>query len=222
MRKKTKTIKYVIGIDEAGRGPLAGPVSVAAVALMSRHRLDSDLRSNLGTERFDLGFGPPAGGLRDSKKLSAKKREQWFVWLKQKQKNGELKFAVSLVGEKIIDRQGIVRAVKIGIKRCLDRLNLEPERCRILLDGSLHAPKIYKNQKTIIRGDEKIPLIMLASIVAKVTRDRKMIRLAKISPHYGFEIHKGYGTRAHYRALHRHGLSPLHRRSFLKNFCPKH
>ena len=196
--------RYIIGIDEAGRGPLAGPVSVAVVALMSRLNLDSD---------------KSRGRLRDSKKLlSVAKREKWFEWLKQKQKNKQLKFAVSLVGEKIIDRRGIVPAVKIGIKRCLNRLNLQPERCQVLLDGSLKAPKIYQNQKTIIRGDEKIPLIMLASIIAKVTRDRKMIRLAKNFSHYGFEIHKGYGTRAHYCALHRHGLSPLHRRSFLKKF----
>ncbi|MFH1169963.1 MAG: ribonuclease HII [Candidatus Vogelbacteria bacterium] len=210
--------RYMIGIDEAGRGPLAGPVSIAAVSVMSRLSLDRLLRSNLGAERFDLGFGP----LHDSKKLSVKKREQWFEWLKQKQKSGELQFAVSLVSEKIIDRIGIVRAVRLGIKRCLDRLNLKPEHCRVLLDGSLRVPKIYQNQKTIIRGDEKIPLIMLASIIAKVTRDRKMIRLAKIFPQYGFEIHKGYGTRAHYRALHRYGLSPLHRRSFLKNFRPRY
>ena len=215
---RIEQIRYVIGIDEAGRGSLAGPVSVAAVVIMSRLNLDRLLRSKLGTERFDLGFG----SLHDSKKLSAKKREQWFEWLKQKKKSGQLKFVVSLVGEKIIDRIGIVRAVRLGIKRCLDRLDLKPERCRILLDGSLQAPKIYRHQRTIIRGDEKIPVIMLASIIAKVHRDRKMIRLAKIFPNYNFEIHKGYGTRAHYRALHRHGLSPLHRRSFLKNFRPRY
>lgn len=211
-RMKGKLIQYTIGIDEAGRGPLAGPVSVAAVVIMSRHRLDRLLRSNLSTGRFDLGFG-----LRDSKKLSGKKREEWFQWLKEKKK-GELNFAVSLVGKKIIDKQGIVPAVKIGIRRCLNRLKLNPDQCRVLLDGSLKAPKIYRNQKTIIRGDETVPIITLASIVAKVTRDRKMLRLAKNFPNYQFEIHKGYGTRAHYRALRKNGLSPLHRRSFLKDF----
>src|SRR3989344_5230925 len=207
--------RYLIGIDEAGRGPLAGPVSVAVIATLSRLNLDNKMA------RVTLAIDKSLGVLRDSKKLSAEKREQWFAWLKQKQKKGKLKFAVSLVGEKIIDRQGIVEAVKIGIKRCLYRLSLNPNQCQVLLDGSLKAPKIYRNQKTIIRGDEKIPLIMLASIVAKVTRDRKMIRLAKKFPHYGFEIHKGYGTRAHYRALHRRGLSPLHRRSFLTKFARK-
>ena len=202
-----RQMRYIIGIDEAGRGPLAGPVSVAVVSVMpprlSRTVLDSD---------------KSLGMLRDSKKLSEKKREQWLKWLKQKRKSGRLKFMASLVGEKIIDRVGIVRAVRIGIKRCLKRLDLKPEQCRVLLDGSLVAPKVYRNQKTIIRGDGKIPIIMLASIVAKVTRDRRMVKLARVYPNYNFEIHKGYGTHAHYRALHRYGLSPVHRRSFLKNY----
>ena len=188
--------RYLVGIDEAGRGPLAGPVSVAAVVSIRRG-----------------GFN---NKIRDSKKLSEPKREEWFKWLKEKQKKGELKFAVSLVGEKIIDEQGIVPAVRIGIKRCLNRLKLNPAQCRVLLDGSLKAPKIYQDQETIIRGDETVSIIALASIAAKVTRDRKMVRLSKRFPNYQFSIHKGYGTRAHYAALRRHGLSPLHRRSFCK------
>ena len=198
-----KLTKYLVGIDETGRGPLAGPVAVGVVVIMSRLSLDSD--KSLGT-------------LRDSKHLSPKKREQWFRWLRQKQESRQLKFAVSLVGEKIIDRIGIVQSINLAIKRCLKRLNLKPNQCHILLDGSLRAPQIYKNQKTIIRGDEIKPIIALASIIAKVTRDRKMIRLAKKFPNYNFEQHKGYGTKAHYRALNKHGLLPLHRRSFLKNF----
>lgn len=196
-----------VGVDEAGRGPLAGPVSVAAVALMARVPLD---------------IGMSRGTLKDSKQLSEKKRGQWFEWLRGKQKSGRIKFTASLVGEKTIDRIGIVKAVKIGIGRCLKRLDLKPEQCRVLLDGNLAAPKVYRNQKTIIRGDEKIPLIMLASIIAKVRRDRRMIKLARVYPDYNFETHKGYGTRAHYRALNRYGLSPLHRRSFLKNFHSKY
>ena len=208
---------YLVGVDEAGRGPLAGPVSVAAVATMSRRRLDNGSLDN-GTSP---ALGCTRAGLKDSKKLTAKKREQWFVWLRQKQKNNRLKLTVSLVGEKTIDRIGIVGAVRIGIRRCLTRLKLNPKHCRILLDGSLHAPKIYRNQKTVIRGDEKIPIIMLASIAAKVRRDRRMIKLARVYPNYHFEIHKGYGTRAHYVALRHHGFSPLHRRSFLKKFARK-
>ncbi len=187
---------------------MAGPVAVAAIAIMSR--------SNLDRKRFDLGFGK----LRDSKHLAPRRREEWFDWLRKQQAARWLRFTVSLVGEKTIDRIGIVRAVKIGVKRCLARLDLKPEQCRILLDGSLHAPKIYQNQKTIIRGDNRIKIIMLASIAAKVRRDRRMRRLAKRYPGYGFEIHKGYGTRAHYVALRQRGLSPLHRRSFLKKFVP--
>src|SRR3989344_818710 len=197
---RTRQPRYVVGIDEAGRGPLAGPVSVAAVVArstqLSRIVLDSDK---------SLGI------LRDSKKLSPKKREQWFKWLKEKRKNKQLRFAVSLVGEKIIDREGIVSAVRIGIRRCLKRFGLKPEQCRVLLDGSLYAPKIYQNQKTIICGDEKIPIIMLASIIAKVRRDRRMVKLARVYPYYHFQIHKGYGTRLHCAALRRHGLSPRHR-----------
>ncbi|MEK7621748.1 MAG: ribonuclease HII [Patescibacteria group bacterium] len=192
--------KYLVGIDEAGRGPLAGPVAVAAVLQLSRRVLDSD---------------KSLGRLQDSKKLSSKKREAWFEWLKRKQTNGDLKFTVALVSEKIIDRVGIVRAIKIGIKQCLDRLDLKSTQCRVLLDGGLRAPKNYQNQKTIIRGDEQEPVIALASIVAKVTRDRRLNKLAKIYPNYSFEIHKGYGTRAHYSALRRHGFSPLHRRTFI-------
>ena len=215
MRARQK--RYLVGIDEAGRGPLAGPVSVAAVAVMSRSNLDNKNTSPALVQSTALVQS--RAGLRDSKKLTAKKREEWWKWLKQKQKNNQLKFAVSLVGEKIIDREGIVPAVRVGIRRCLKRLDLKPKQCQVLLDGSLVAPKIYRNQKTIIRGDEKIPIIMLASILAKVTRDRRMVKLAKVYPNYGLEIHKGYGTRAHYRALHQHGLSPLHRRSFLTKFA---
>ena len=200
MRKRER--RYIIGIDEAGRGPLAGPVSVAAV-------VDNKMA------RTTLAMDKSLGVLHDSKKLSAKKREQWFTWLKQKRKSGQLKFTVSLVGEKIIDRIGIVAAVRIGIKRCLKRLDLKPKQCRVLLDGSLIAPKVFQNQKTIIRGYEKVPLIALASIIAKVTRDRRMVKLARVYPNYGFEVHKGYGTRTHYLALRYHGLSLLHRRSFL-------
>ncbi|MEK7585000.1 MAG: ribonuclease HII [Patescibacteria group bacterium] len=188
--------RYLVGIDEAGRGPLAGPVAVAVVVTKWKLNLK----------------------VRDSKKLSEKKREEWFRWLKEQKKKGRLDFVVSLVGEKIIDEQGIVPAVRTGIRRCLKRLNLDPKSCRILLDGSLSAPKIYEDQETIIRGDETVPIIALASIAAKVKRDRRLTRLAKKHPKYGFEVHKGYGTRAHYAALRRHGLSPLHRRSFLKDF----
>lgn len=160
-------------------------------------------------------------GLKDSKGLSSARREEWYEKLKKARRRRELNFTVALVGEKIIDRLGIVRAVAIGIRRCLARLKLNPKQCRVLLDGSLRASRIYQNQKTIIRGDSRVPIIMLASIAAKVRRDRRLTRLAKRYPGYGLEIHKGYGTKKHYAALRRRGLSPLHRRSFLKKLSFK-
>lgn len=189
---------------------MAGPVAVAIVAVptMSRRVLKD---SN------DLGFGP----LRDSKHLTPSRRESWFAWLKKQQARGRLRFTVSLVGEKTIDQKGIVVAVKTGIRRILHRLKIRPGQCQILLDGGLKAPAKYKNQQTVIRGDSTVTIIMLASIAAKVRRDRRMRRLAKRYPGYGFEIHKGYGTRVHYAALRRRGLSSLHRRSFLKKFSRK-
>ncbi len=191
--------KWLVGIDEAGRGPLAGPVSVGVVVAPSA---------------FKTVFKKYA--VKDSKKLSEKDREQWYKWLNKERREGKLNFATALVSNQIIDKQGIVPAVRLGIKRCLARLNLEPEECEVLLDGSLKAPLIFKSQKTIIKGDETEPIIALASIAAKVRRDRYMCRLAAEYPKYQFEIHKGYGTKAHYAALKKHGLSTIHRLSFLK------
>lgn len=184
---------------------MAGPVSVAAVVLPPRTTL-------LKSSRVVLGDGR----LRDSKHLTPAAREEWFRWLKKQQAVGRLYFSVSLVGEKIVDSKGIVPAVKIGIRRVLYRLQMSPDDCRLRLDGSLKAPAKYLNQQTVIRGDSTVPIIMLASIAAKVRRDRRMMRLARRYVGYGFEIHKGYGTRKHYATLRRRGLSPLHRRSFLK------
>ncbi|MEK7587046.1 MAG: ribonuclease HII [Patescibacteria group bacterium] len=210
-------ISHIIGIDEAGRGPLAGPVGVGAV-IMSRLHLD----------KFGCGvIFKKLPNLKDSKKLSEKQREVWFEFLKAEKKKGNLDFAVALVSEKIIDKQGIVKAIKIGISRCLKLLLLptlsrDPDRSvgaipsnyLVLLDGSLKAPENFVKQKTIIRGDESEPIISLASIVAKVTRDRRMIQLAKKYPNYGFEIHKGYGTKVHYRAIKKFGLSVIHRQTY--------
>ncbi len=122
-----------------------------------------------------------------------------------------LEYGVTSVGNRAIDEKGISRAIKIGIKRLLSRLSAKPKM--ILLDGSLFAPSEYP-QKTIIRGDEKIPIIAAASIIAKVTRDRKMVRLAKKFPEYGFHIHKGYGTKLHCKLVKKYGLCDIHRRSF--------
>jgi ribonuclease HII len=187
-------MKYTIGIDEAGRGPLAGPVSVGIVRI---------------PELFDKKFFK---NIRDSKKLSEKSRDEWFA----KARKHNLLFAVSLVSERIIDRRGISYAIRLAIKRCLKKVGAKPDD-QILLDGSLKAPKEFKNQETIIGGDDKIAVIGMASICAKVTRDKRMLRLAKKFPEYGFEVHKGYGTHTHYQAIKKHGVSPVHRQSFLKN-----
>ena len=196
-------IKYLVGIDEAGRGPLAGPVAVGAVAMSSLPvgRQGSVLDSRV----------------RDSKQLSAKQRDEWYQWLKNQQKQKKLKFAVALVSEKVIDKIGINKPIMLGINRCIIKLKIQSSKAKILLDGGLKAPEEFKNQKTIIKGDEKESVIALASIAAKVTRDRKMLTLHKHYPAYDFARHKGYGTAAHYLALKTHGPCPHHPRTFIKN-----
>ena len=201
--------RYLIGVDEAGRGPLAGPVSVAAVSARVGNvkRLTSNTSNKNGLPR-----------LRDSKQLSESQRERWFQFLKNEKRAGRIDYASALVGNRTIDRRGIVRAVKLAMSRALRRLRgVAPARCLVLLDGGLTAPRAFQNQRTIIGGDRREPLIMLASIIAKVRRDRQMIRQARRFPAYDFAAHKGYGTAVHYRALRRHGLSPIHRLSYLTN-----
>lgn len=188
----------IAGIDEAGRGPLAGPVSVGIVVIPTG---------------FKKTFFK---GIKDSKQLSADERELWYSLALEAKKRGELDFHVALISEKVIDRHGITYALRLGIKRCLEKISLTLDS-QIFLDGALKAPVQFAHQLTVIRGDEKIPIISLASIVAKVTRDRKMVRLAKKFPEFSFDIHKGYGTRLHRLALKKYGLTTIHRQSFLKN-----
>jgi ribonuclease HII len=194
--------KIVVGIDEAGRGPLAGPVSVGTVIF------------------YNLKVAHAFRGVRDSKKLSAEKREYWLSVMEREKKLGTIDFAVSLVSAQYIDTYGIVKAIQKGIRSNLKKLSIEPEY-QILLDGGLRAPNEFLNQKTIIKGDEKFRVISLASIVAKVHRDRKMVLCGKKYPKYGFEIHKGYGTLLHRNAIYKYGVSAVHRKSFLKNFVNK-
>lgn len=190
-------MKTVVGIDEAGRGPLAGPVSVACVAI----------RSDTVRKVFPK--------TRDSKKLSPKQRETWFAEICRLKKEGALSYAVKLVGARTIDAKGISFAIRHGILTALNIIDV-PKNTHILLDGGLKAPEEYRHQKTIIRGDERELSIALASVVAKVTRDRYMVRIAKKYPVYGFEIHKGYGTSKHMRVLRKKGMAPVHRRTFCK------
>ena len=187
-------MKYLVGIDEVGRGPLAGPVAVGVLVMKENLKI--------------------FGKIRDSKKLSEKQREEWFEIICAERQRGALDFSVSFVSHIMIDKRGLAWALRTATARALTRLAI-PTDSAIFLDGGLRAPEIFKNQKTIIKGDEKIPVIALASIVAKVTRDHLMIRMAEKYPQYGFERHKGYGTKEHFATIKKHGLCPIHRRSFL-------
>ncbi len=196
------SMKAIIGIDEVGRGPVAGPVAVCAFLMKEKvvHPMENGKKLLL----------------RDSKKLARIRREQWFAHIKIWQAEGKCDFSVVMVSAKIVDRIGIAQAIRQALGEALENIAAETGH-QILLDGGLKAPAQFKKQKTIIKGDETEPAISLASIAAKVTRDRHMFRQAKKFPAYGFESHVGYGTRAHYAAIKKHGMTDLHRRSFLKN-----
>ncbi len=193
--KKSKFVK--VGIDEAGRGPLAGPVSVGIVVFLA----------NIGA-RFK--------GVKDSKKLSQKEREGWFSFLEEEKKWGNLDFSFSFSSNKEIDKFGISKAISRAILRSIKKLKLNPKTAKVYLDGSLKAPNEFKFQKTIIKGDEKVKIISLASIVAKVSRDRWMKKVSKKYKNYCFDIHKGYGTALHIKKIKKFGLSDIHRKSFIK------
>lgn len=190
--------RWIVGVDEAGRGPLAGPVAVGIVAVRE------------GTKVRNL-----FPNLKDSKKLSAERREDIYKELVVLAQKGDIKWCVRYSAASTIDRLGVTRAVRQAVHRGVRAVAPDSRHSRVLLDGLLHAPQEY-TQKTIVGGDEKEPLIMLASIVAKVRRDRLMSRLALQYPRYSFEVHKGYGTREHYKAIKRYGLSDIHRRLFCK------
>ncbi len=199
--KTMKKSKLIVGIDEAGRGPLAGPVAVGAAVYDVNDRVLQKALKRLMPE------------VRDSKQLSESRREAIYEELLALEKRTSFKMYTALVSASIIDTRGIVYAIRKGIERVLK--NVIPETCRVLLDGGLKAPAEFTQQETHIRGDASHLPIALASIAAKVKRDRSMRRLAKRFPNYGFEIHKGYGTKAHYRALKTHGISNQHRRTFI-------
>ena len=187
--------EFILGVDEAGRGPLAGPVSVGVVAVP------------LG---FDVLREFP--GVKDSKQLSAQKRELIFSEVERRASKGDLQFVVRFSDHRYIDRFGITRAVQAAVWSGVQDLSAPPHAV-VLLDGLLRAPKEYE-QRTFIKGDDRVPVISLASILAKVTRDRTMEQFSLLYPEYGFEQHKGYGTLEHQRAIKRHGLSAIHRKTF--------
>jgi ribonuclease HII len=199
----SKKFKYLIGIDEAGRGPLAGPVAVGAVSCRGEDYL-----------KIRKIFGK----IKDCKQLSLNLREMWYARMLKARKEGLINFSCAYSGNLVIDKRGIVPAIRSALGRTLGELKRNPVSSYILLDGGLKAPVEYMNQKTIIRGDEKEMLIAMASVVAKVRRDRLIKKLAEKYPGYELEKHVGYGTLAHYRALGKLGLSAIHRRSFLNGF----
>ncbi len=196
-------VEWLIGVDEAGRGALAGPVCVGAVMYPSDfnwHKVFS-----LITKR-----GEPK--LRDSKKLSPQQRGILFECIAA---HSRLRHAHAFVSAESIDTIGIVNATHEAAAIAITALGADIEKSRVLLDAGLRAPTKWR-QESFIRGDENIPAISFASIVAKVSRDRYMEELSISHAHYGFEGHKGYGTHAHMRAIRKYGMVPLvHRRSFL-------
>jgi ribonuclease HII len=183
---------FVIGIDEVGRGAVAGPLVVGA----SLGYWDKENKTFLR-------------GIRDSKKLTSKQREGWVL----KFKKGKIKFYTVEISNKLIDKNGMGWALKKAVVNVLKKVKKVPDM--VYLDGGLHAPEKY-HQKTIIKGDDKIPMISAASVYAKVYRDRLMIRMDRKYP-YDFKIHKGYGTKAHFDKIRKKGISTIHRKSFLKN-----
>ncbi|MCX6819715.1 MAG: ribonuclease HII [Candidatus Adlerbacteria bacterium] len=189
-------VKILIGVDEAGRGPLAGPVAIGVVS---------------APENFDIKKAFP--GVGDSKKVTEKKREEIYARACIYRKEGKIDFCVEFSSAQIIDTVGITKAVRGCVYKGVKKLSPDTKNVHVLLDGLLHAPPEYA-QQTIIRGDASEPVISLASIVAKVSRDRLMCRRAGEFPEYSFEVHKGYGTKAHRDAIQKFGLSEMHRKTF--------
>lgn len=180
---------YIAGVDEVGRGPLAGPVVSAAVILP----IDCVIE-----------------GVNDSKKLSEKKREELFVEIKEK----ALAIGVGIIDNETIDKINILNATKESMKDALFSLSIDPD---LILIDALKLADIDIEQKNIIGGDSKSISIAAASIIAKVTRDRMIVEYAKEYPGYRFEKNKGYGTKEHYEGIDRFGVTPIHRLSFLKS-----
>ncbi|NMB92106.1 MAG: ribonuclease HII [Parcubacteria group bacterium] len=202
----------IVGLDEAGRGPLAGPVTAAAVViLLPKNKTLNHLGFRvMHPKRYmDQNLRLLLKYTRDSKKLSASQREKIFQLIKA---IPEIKFSYAFVDEKTIDKINIEKATFLAMEKSLKKLKIKPDL--ILVDGNRFIPQIKYPQKTIIKGDDKIFSIALASIIAKVMRDKKMVALAKKYPHYHFEIHKGYPTMLHKKLLKKYGSSKIHRQSF--------
>lgn len=183
-------VQIICGVDEAGRGPLAGPVCAAAVILPPHLEIP---------------------GLDDSKKLSDKRRRELFPVIQEQ----ALAYGIAFATEQEIDEINILQATFLAMQRALDQLSLRPDLA--LIDGN-RQKDFGLPVKTVVKGDSLSANIAAASVLAKVTRDNFMIDQAAQFPGYGFEIHKGYGTKAHYEALRNLGASPIHRMTFLRKF----
>lgn len=192
--------KIIAGVDESGRGCLAGPVSAAVVCCHSEAKSRRILRSFASLSMTSV---------KDSKQLSLKQREEIFERIIQKP---EIEWKVSFVWPKVIDRINILQATKLAWKRCLKKLNSQPDF--LFIDGNQEIEQLKIEQQAVIKGDQKIFLISLASIIAKVSRDRLMQRLDKKYPEYKFAQHKGYGTKLHIKNLKKFGPCEIHRKSF--------
>ncbi len=189
---QAKGLQYIAGVDEVGRGPLAGPVVCAAVIM-------------------PLEEGSLVVGVDDSKKLSAKKREELAALIQAR----ALAYTIVEVSEREIDEINILEATKLGMKRALEGLEIAPQT--VLTDGNMTLDIPFP-QTSVIHGDALSYSIGAASIIAKVYRDKKMEEFAKIYPQYAFDSNKGYGSAAHIQAIKEYGLCPIHRRTFTKKF----
>ena len=196
---RAEGIRYIGGVDEVGRGPLAGPVTAACVVL---------------PEDFDVL------GVDDSKKLSEKKREELFDKIREK----ALAVGIGMCDNRVIDEINILEATKKAMAEAirdadsqLEEKGLSPEGTEHLLIDAVSLKDVDKPQTSIIKGDAKSLSIAAASIIAKVTRDRLMAGYHRQYPYYGFDTNKGYGTKAHYEGIDKYGITPIHRKTFLKN-----
>lgn len=183
-------VQLICGVDEAGRGPLAGPVCAAAVILPPNLEIP---------------------GLNDSKKLSDKRRRELYPVIMEK----AVAYGIGFADHTEIDEINILQATFLAMERAIQALNIKPELA--LIDGN-RAKDFGLPVKTVVQGDSLSASIAAASVLAKVTRDDVMLKMAEKYPQYGFEIHKGYGTKAHYQALKDYGPCPIHRMTFLKKF----
>ena len=186
-----KGFEYICGIDEAGRGPLAGPVVVAGVIMPKDSMIE---------------------GVNDSKKVSEKKREKLYDVILEE----AISYSVAIIGQDVIDEINILNATKQGVTTVVEELDVKPNL--ILVDALTHINTKGIPYDSIIKGDAKCYNIAAASIIAKVTRDRIMREWDEIYPQYGFINHKGYGTAKHIEAIKEYGPCPIHRRTFIKNF----